>query len=77
MSMVRSRKSAITGALVSADVVLKESPESSWPDGSIVDVQREILQICRDHLAPHKIPRTIRFVPSLEIAGAGKLARRA
>jgi len=77
MSMVRSRKSAITGALVSADVVLNESPESSWPDGSIVNVQREILQICREHLAPHKIPRTIRFVPSLEIAGAGKLARRA
>ena len=77
MSMVRSRKSSITGALVSADVVLKESPESSWPAGSIVNVQREILQICRDNLAPHKIPRTIRFVPSLEIAGAGKLARRA
>src|SRR6185295_4065597 len=76
MSMVRSKKSSITGALVTADVVLKDAG-SSWPDGSNVDVQREILQICRDNLAPHKIPRTIRFVPALEIAGAGKLARRA
>jgi acyl-coenzyme A synthetase/AMP-(fatty) acid ligase len=75
MSMVWSRRSAITGALVSADVVLKD--ETGWPDGSIVDIQREILQMCRDHLAPHKIPRTIRFVPALDIAGAGKLARRA
>jgi acyl-coenzyme A synthetase/AMP-(fatty) acid ligase len=77
MSMVRSRKSSITGSLVTADVVLKDAPGSSWPDGSIVGVQREILQICRDNLAPHKIPRTIRFVPALDIAGAGKLARRA
>ena len=73
MSMVRSKKSPITGALVTADVVLKDGPEWSWPG----DVQREILQICRDNLAPHKIPRTIRFVPALDIAGAGKLARRA
>jgi acyl-CoA synthetase (AMP-forming)/AMP-acid ligase II len=42
-----------------------------------VDFKREILQLCHDSLAPHKIPATIRFVPALEMAAAGKLARHA
>jgi acyl-CoA synthetase (AMP-forming)/AMP-acid ligase II len=42
-----------------------------------VDFRRQILQICHESLAPHKIPATIRFVPALEIAAAGKLARHA
>jgi acyl-CoA synthetase (AMP-forming)/AMP-acid ligase II len=75
MSMVRSRKSPITGSLVAADVVLKGGP--SGTDDGIVDFEREILQICHDSLAPHKIPATIRFVPGIEIAAAGKLARHA
>jgi len=75
MSMVRSRKSPITGSLVAADVVLKGGP--SGTDDGILDFKREILQICHDSLAPHKIPATIRFVPGLEIAAAGKLARHA
>jgi acyl-coenzyme A synthetase/AMP-(fatty) acid ligase len=75
MSMVRSRKSAITGALVTADVVLKS--ESASGADAIAELQREILAICRESLEPHKIPRAIRFVPSIDIAGAGTLARRA
>jgi acyl-coenzyme A synthetase/AMP-(fatty) acid ligase len=72
MSMVRSTRSAMTGSLVAADVVLKAD------DGRGTSTfKREILQICHDSLAPYKIPATIRFVPSLEIAGAGKLARHA
>ena len=39
--------------------------------------KREILEICHDSLASYKIPATIRFVHSLEIADAGKLARHA
>jgi acyl-coenzyme A synthetase/AMP-(fatty) acid ligase len=74
MSMVRSRRSPITGSLVAADVVLRSEPNAG---GAIGDFTREILQICHDRLAPHKIPATIRFVPTLEIAGAGKLARHA
>src|SRR5712692_4685538 len=66
MSMVRSRRSPITGSLVAADVVLKAGPGGAT-DG-IVDFKREILQICHERLAPHKIPATIRFVPGLEIA---------
>ena len=74
MSMVRSRRSPITGSLVAADVVLTTDRGAG---GDRVDVKREILQICHDSLAPHKIPATIRFVPALEIAAAGKLARHA
>jgi len=69
MSRVRPRKSSITGALVAADVVLKGTVDPIFT--------REILKICRDSLPPHKIPATIRFVPALEMAAAGKLARHA
>src|SRR5207249_673380 len=77
MSRVRSRRSSITGSLVAADVVLKGEPDSSGAGGEMVDFKREILQICHARLAPHKIPATIRFVPALEIAAAGQLARHA
>jgi acyl-CoA synthetase (AMP-forming)/AMP-acid ligase II len=73
MSRVRSRRSPITGALVEADVVLTEPAG----DSEAHDLKREILEMCRNSLAPHKIPATIRFVPALEIAAAGKLARHA
>ena len=43
----------------------------------IAAFKREILQLCFDRLAPHKVPATIRFVPTLEFAAAGKLARHA
>ena len=77
MSMVRSRRSPITGSLVAADVVLKGEPDSSGAGGERVDFKREILHLCHGSLAPHKIPATIRFVPALEVAAAGKLARHA
>ena len=75
MSYVRSRRSPITGSLVAADVVLKRQPAQSGGDIQIVDFKREILQICHESLATHKIPATIRFVPTLDVAAAGKLAR--
>jgi acyl-coenzyme A synthetase/AMP-(fatty) acid ligase len=70
MSIVRSRKNPIAGSLVSADIVLKAP-------GDAADLRREILQICRQRLAAHKVPATIRFVPALELAPAGKLVRHA
>jgi acyl-coenzyme A synthetase/AMP-(fatty) acid ligase len=70
MSMVRSAKSSIVGSLVAADVVVEDLSDAAA-------FKREILQICADTLAPHKIPATIRFVSALEIAAAGKLARHA
>jgi acyl-coenzyme A synthetase/AMP-(fatty) acid ligase len=69
MSRVRSTRNPITGSLVAADVVLNEESDRS------TDVRREILQHCRNHLADHKVPATIRFVPSLDLS-AGKVARQ-
>jgi len=77
MSMVRSTRSSITGSLVVADVVLTGASDRSGACDEIVDFKREILQICHESLPPHKIPATIRFVPALEMAAAGKLARHA
>jgi acyl-coenzyme A synthetase/AMP-(fatty) acid ligase len=71
MSMVRSRRSPITGAIVAADVVLTREPDGGATD----DFEREIRQICHDRLAPHKIPATIRFVPALQLAAGGKVPR--
>ena len=70
MSRVRSRKNPISGALVAAEVVLRDAAEG---DG----FQDEIIALCRQHLTPHKIPVTVRCVASLEVAAAGKLARHA
>ena len=73
MSLVRSRRSPITGSVVVADVVLKG--DQSDTGSQIADLKREILQLCHDSLAAYKIPATIRVVPALDVAPAGKLAR--
>ncbi|HXJ43525.1 MAG TPA: AMP-binding protein [Bryobacteraceae bacterium] len=75
MSMVRSRRNPITGALVSADVVLKGGPDQGEKSNQADGFKREILQICQENLAAHKVPATIRCVPELEVAAAGKLMR--
>jgi acyl-CoA synthetase (AMP-forming)/AMP-acid ligase II len=75
MSVVRSRRNPITGSLVSADVLLKKAPEPDGADDGTAAIRAEILEICRRSLAPHKIPATVRYVPSLEVAAAGKLVR--
>ena len=74
MSLVRARKSSITGALVVADVVVKSgSPASASADCQ--QLKSDILDNCRRALAPYKVPTMLRFVPSLEVAPSGKLAR--
>jgi len=72
MSLVKARRSPITGAIVVADVVIK-SPlaEASQADA----LKREILEVCRGTLARHKVPAAIHFVPGLEVAASGKLMR--
>jgi acyl-CoA synthetase (AMP-forming)/AMP-acid ligase II len=72
MSLVRSRKSSITGRLVVADVVLKR-PEP--PEGGTQALQSEILQFCRAELALYKVPVGINFVPTLAVSQTGKLIR--
>jgi acyl-coenzyme A synthetase/AMP-(fatty) acid ligase len=74
MSLVHARKSPITGALVVADVVLRDERDGEKARGDAL--KGEILQLCRDALAKHKVPATIRFVPALSVAASGKLARQ-
>jgi acyl-coenzyme A synthetase/AMP-(fatty) acid ligase len=70
MSRVKARKSPITGAIVVADIVLEDSAGPSF-----TQTRDEILATCRELLAAHKIPVTLREVPFLEINAAGKLLR--
>ncbi len=74
MSLVRPKRSPITGAIVVADVVLKSERESA-PARQIA-VHDDILKLCREALPRHKVPAAISFVPTLAVAATGKLARR-
>ena len=74
MSLVRTRKNPITGALVVADVVLKA--EADPANGRVAEVESEILQLCRKALPRHKVPAAITFVPALAVAPTGKVMRR-
>jgi acyl-coenzyme A synthetase/AMP-(fatty) acid ligase len=74
MSLVRTKKNPITGALVVADVVLR-SARGPQSEGNF-EIQRDILLLCREELAPHKVPATINFVATLAVAESGKLIRR-
>jgi acyl-coenzyme A synthetase/AMP-(fatty) acid ligase len=71
VSMVRTKKSPITGSLVIADVVLKLSMQAMEPEV----VQDRILTLCRKNLSSYKVPAAINFVPSLAVAGSGKIVR--
>lgn len=77
MSLVRSRKSPVTGAIVVAEIVLK--PESAAAAtaaaGENAALKSEILESCHRALAAHKVPAAIRIVPSLEVTPSGKVAR--
>jgi acyl-coenzyme A synthetase/AMP-(fatty) acid ligase len=73
MSLVRTKRSPITGALVVADVVLQT--ESHPRDGGSQSLQNDILQFCRGELARHKVPVAINFVHALPVAESGKLVR--
>jgi acyl-CoA synthetase (AMP-forming)/AMP-acid ligase II len=69
MSLVRSRKSPITGAVVAADVVARSRPDDADA------LRQDIIATCHRALAAHKVPAIIRFVSSLDVAPTGKLSR--
>lgn len=71
MSRVEPRANPVTGALVAADVVLKDIED---PDSG-PDLRSEILEICRQSLPPYKVPATITCVPMLKVAAGGKMVR--
>ncbi|HEY0745700.1 MAG TPA: long-chain fatty acid--CoA ligase [Steroidobacteraceae bacterium] len=73
MSLVKGRRSPITGAVIVAEVVLADD---SVPDlQRTQDLKNELLNACRRNLAAHKVPALLRFVPALELTAAGKLVR--
>jgi len=70
MSRAKSRRSPITGSIVVADVILTADGA-----GRAKEIRDEILAECRTSLASHKVPAVIRFVDTLDVTPAGKLAR--
>ena len=71
MSRARSRRSPITGGIVVADVILADGDASSRSN----EIREAILADCRASLATYKVPAVIKFVASLDVTPAGKLAR--
>jgi acyl-coenzyme A synthetase/AMP-(fatty) acid ligase len=70
VSLVRTKRSPITGALVVADVVLKPTLEAAANE-----IRDDIMRLCRESLPSHKVPALINFVPALAIACTGKIVR--
>jgi acyl-CoA synthetase (AMP-forming)/AMP-acid ligase II len=75
MSLVTARRNPFTGAVVVADVVIRSAPPGGWDRGATAALQSEIIRACRRALPPHKVPATVRFVATLSVGAAGKLAR--
>jgi acyl-CoA synthetase (AMP-forming)/AMP-acid ligase II len=77
MSLVRARKSPLTGSLVVADVVLnREATPAAEPAAEKKEeLEPQILSLCRRALPRHKVPAAIRFVGELAVSSTGKMAR--
>jgi acyl-coenzyme A synthetase/AMP-(fatty) acid ligase len=73
MSLVRARRSPITGAVVVADVVLADPAHAAGADAE--RLKAELLTVCRENLPAYKVPATLRLVPALELTAGGKLVR--
>jgi len=75
MSLVRARRNPITGAVVTAEVVVNDPSglRGAPPNADILT--RELTERCRRSLEPHKVPAMIRIVPTLEVSPSGKLVR--
>ena len=71
MSLVRARRSPITGALVAAEVVRNAAGLAE----NETALKASILAACREALAPYKTPASLRFVDSLAVTAGGKLDR--
>jgi acyl-coenzyme A synthetase/AMP-(fatty) acid ligase len=75
MSLVRARRNPVTGAVVTAEIVVADQANraAQRPDSSVIT--REIIEMCQRELARHKVPAVIRIVPMLDVSTAGKLIR--
>lgn len=70
MSLVKARRSPITGDLIVAQIMLKD--DLAPPERKRA-VREEILASCRGRLERHKAPTSIDFVGSLAISAGGKI----
>ncbi len=70
MSRVRPRPNPILGAVVEAEIVLRSDQPADQ-----AALKSEIIAHCRPHLAKHKVPVSVKFVPALPITPGGKLLR--
>ncbi len=68
LSRVYARKNPVTGALVAAEVVLKNPLRP--------ELKQEIIAACRDYLGVAKTPVSMTFVASLPMTAGGKLERK-
>jgi acyl-coenzyme A synthetase/AMP-(fatty) acid ligase len=75
MSLVKSRKSPVTGAIVVAEVVLKPLAGGDVAGCESAALKTEILENCHRALPAHKVPAAIRIVNSLDVTPSGKVAR--
>ena len=73
ISRVSARRSPITGAVVTADVV--RSLEAGRGELPNEELKLTIIDACRKALAAHKVPASVRFIPTLEVGPSGKLMR--
>ncbi len=69
VSLVKARRNSLTGAIVVADVVLRD------PAGDTEAVKLAITRACQAVLERHKVPAMIRVVPALALTAAGKVSR--
>ena len=75
VSLVRARKSPITGAVVVADVELANGIGAALDADALEGLRRDLLAACRRILPAYKVPAVLRFVSTLELSPAGKLVR--
>jgi acyl-coenzyme A synthetase/AMP-(fatty) acid ligase len=75
MSLVKARRNPITGAVVTAEVVMVDDTDARGERPTGEALTREIIEACRRALPAHKVPAMVRIVPSLEVSAAGKLVR--
>jgi acyl-coenzyme A synthetase/AMP-(fatty) acid ligase len=75
MSLVKARRNPITGAVVTADVVLADAADVPGERPQADAMTQEIIAACRRGLPAHKVPAMVRIVPALEVSPAGKLVR--
>lgn len=75
MSLVKARRNSIVGAIVVADVVAAAASDIGGSPCDLKTLETQILEWCREELAPYKVPAAIRFVSSINVGASGKVAR--